>query len=42
MKKKKERSTGSWVLEFAGQKKSMYIYSVIMALKEDDSERVKE
>jgi ATP-binding cassette subfamily B protein len=31
MKKKKERSTVSWVLEFAGQKKSMYIYSVIMA-----------
>ena len=32
MKKKKERSTFSWVFEFAGQKKSRYILSVILAI----------
>ena len=32
MKKKKERSTFSWVFEFAGQKKSRYIMSVILAI----------
>ncbi|MCF2642772.1 ABC transporter ATP-binding protein [Roseburia hominis] len=32
MKKEKERSTFSWVFEFAGQKKNKYILSVILAI----------